>query len=103
MFQKMLSKASLDVSEYDLEGAEDIKVCLKQDATNFEHLCEGEDIDVDLENGVLTFTVPKAECSRLRSAYARAQVMYTQAGVPHATKIYKVEVRELLASEGYGE
>lgn len=103
MFQRMLNYVTISVPEIDLTSVYNVEVTLDQKSSGAEFTYSGDSVVVAGEH-LLTVTIPKEDAMSFNAKTIRGQVMFTrQNGVPDATKIFQMNVDELLKEDGYGD
>ena len=101
MIQRMKNYVPIKVKGLDLTALTDIEVSLKQGELDL--LYTGENVQVGSASQLLVI-VPKSVAMDLDpNQVVTGQIMYTRDGVPDATPIFPIEVRELQKESGYGD
>ncbi len=103
MFQRMANYVPITIDNVDMTIVSNIEVSFEQRSSGVELLYSGDNISVvDVHNIVVE--MPKSDAMKLDDKPVRGQVMFTRDnGVPDATDIFQVPVKELLKDDGYGD
>lgn len=102
MIQRMKNDVPINMAGADMTQATDIVVSIKQAATNTAATFSGEDIEIVSEDQIVVH-LPKSFCMGLAPTFVSAQVAFTHDGIPDATDVFKIPVRELQMEDGYGD
>ena len=101
MIQKMMNKVPINIADIDMTTVSDIVVSIQQASTNTSATFSDFSVEV-VSAGQIEVTLPKSFCMGLAATYVNVQVAFTHDGVPDATDVFKIPVRELQLEEGYG-
>ena len=102
MIQKMMNKVPINIADIDMTTVSDIVVSIKQASNNVNETFSGSSVTV-VNAGQIEVTLPKTLGMRLAATFVNVQVAFTHDGVPDATDIFQIPVRELQMEEGYGD
>lgn len=103
MFQRMRNQVTINVPDIDLNTVTDIEVTFDQKSSGVE-LSYTDDAVVVVDENHLTVEIPKSDAMKLAHKPIRYQVMFMNAeNIPGASKIYTLQVDELLKDDGYGD
>ena len=103
MIQRMRNNVIIDVPDIDLTAVSGIEVTFDQKVSGVELSYAGEAVVVVDENH-LAVEIPKSDAMKLVHKPVRYQVMFMNAeNIPGASKIYTLQVDELLKDDGYGD
>lgn len=103
MIQRMRNNVVINVPDIDLTAVSDIEVTFDQKSSGVELSYAEEAVAVADENH-LSVEIPKSDAMKLAHKPIRYQVMFMNAeNTPGASKIYTLQVDELLKDDGYGD